>query len=47
MRLPRDLSGAQLIEGLRNLGYVPTRQTGSRVRLTARAMESITSRAFA
>ena len=24
MRLPRDLSGAQLIKGLRNLGYVPS-----------------------
>jgi predicted RNA binding protein YcfA (HicA-like mRNA interferase family) len=34
MRLPRDLSGAQLIKGLRNLGYVPTRQTGSHARLT-------------
>ncbi len=32
MRLPRDLSGAALIKGLRNLGYMPTRQTGSHVR---------------
>jgi predicted RNA binding protein YcfA (HicA-like mRNA interferase family) len=34
MRLPRDLSGAQLIKGLRRLGYTPTRRTGSHVRLT-------------
>jgi predicted RNA binding protein YcfA (HicA-like mRNA interferase family) len=34
MRLPRDLSGAALIKGLRKLGYGPTRQTGSHVRLT-------------
>lgn len=34
MRLPRDLSGAGLIKGLRKLGYAPTRQTGSHVRLT-------------
>lgn len=35
MRLPRDLSGAQLIRALGRLGYRPTRQTGSHVRLTA------------
>lgn len=34
MRLPHDLSGAGLIKGLRKLGYAPTRQTGSHVRLT-------------
>lgn len=34
MRLPRDLSGAALIKGLRKLGHGPTRQTGSHVRLT-------------
>jgi predicted RNA binding protein YcfA (HicA-like mRNA interferase family) len=34
MRLPRDLTGAQLIRALGKLGYVPTRQTGSHVRLT-------------
>jgi len=32
--LPRDLTGAQLIRALGKLGYVPTRQTGSHVRLT-------------
>jgi predicted RNA binding protein YcfA (HicA-like mRNA interferase family) len=34
MRLPRDLTGAQLVRALDKLGYVPTRQTGSHVRLT-------------
>jgi len=34
MRLPRDLTGAQLIRALGKLGYMPTRQTGSHVRLT-------------
>jgi predicted RNA binding protein YcfA (HicA-like mRNA interferase family) len=29
MKLPRDVSGADLIRSLRELGYVPTRQTGS------------------
>jgi len=34
MRLPRDLSGRDLIRGLRHLGYEQTRQVGSHVRLT-------------
>ena len=34
MRMPRDLDGGQLINGLRKLGYEPTRQSGSHVRLT-------------
>ena len=34
MRLPRDLTGGQLIRALAKVGYVPTRQTGSHVRLT-------------
>jgi len=34
MRLPRDLTGAQLIRALGQLGYTTTRQTGSHVRLT-------------
>ncbi len=34
MRLPRDLSGADLIRALRSLGYEQTRQTGSHIRLT-------------
>jgi predicted RNA binding protein YcfA (HicA-like mRNA interferase family) len=34
MRLPRDLSGAELIKRLRRLGYEVTRQSGSHIRLT-------------
>jgi predicted RNA binding protein YcfA (HicA-like mRNA interferase family) len=34
MRIPRDLSGADLVRSLAALGYVSTRQTGSHVRLT-------------
>jgi predicted RNA binding protein YcfA (HicA-like mRNA interferase family) len=34
MRLPRDLSGSDLAQFLRKLGYVITRQTGSHLRLT-------------
>lgn len=34
MRLPRDVSGADLIKAFRPLGYEATRQTGSHIRLT-------------
>lgn len=34
MRLPRDLSGDDLAQALRKLGYQVTRQTGSHIRLT-------------
>jgi predicted RNA binding protein YcfA (HicA-like mRNA interferase family) len=34
MKLPRDVSGADLAKGLRRLGYEITRQTGSHLRLT-------------
>jgi predicted RNA binding protein YcfA (HicA-like mRNA interferase family) len=34
MRIPRDLSGSQLVQALSILGYSVTRQTGSHVRLT-------------
>ncbi len=34
MKLPRDLSGADLIGALKRLGFNPTRQTGSPVRMT-------------
>lgn len=34
MRLPRDLSGGDLAQILRKLGYSITRQTGSHLRLT-------------
>jgi predicted RNA binding protein YcfA (HicA-like mRNA interferase family) len=34
MKIPRDLSGYELIKSLKKFGYVPTRQTGSHVRLS-------------
>ena len=34
MKLPRDLSGAQLAKVLVRVGYSTTRQTGSHLRLT-------------
>ncbi|MDA3878034.1 MAG: type II toxin-antitoxin system HicA family toxin [Halothiobacillus sp.] len=34
MRIPRDLSGAELIKRLNQFGYTVSRQTGSHVRLT-------------
>ena len=34
MRLPRDISGAELVKALRILGYEISRQTGSHLRLT-------------
>lgn len=35
MRLPRDLTGAELVRRLARLGYGVTRQTGSHMRLTS------------
>lgn len=35
MKIPRDLSGADLIKRPARLGYSPTRQTGSHIRLTS------------
>ena len=35
MKLPRDVSGADLAKRLGRLGYTVTRQTGSHLRLTA------------
>ena len=35
MKLPRDLSGTELIEALGRVGYRVTRQTGSHVRLSS------------
>ncbi|SCC94844.1 conserved hypothetical protein [Thiomonas sp. X19] len=37
MRLPRDLSGSDLVKRLDRLGYRVTRQTGSHMRLTSTA----------
>ena len=34
MKLPRDLTGLQLVKILEALGYQVTRQTGSHIRLT-------------
>lgn len=34
MKLPRNLSGDELIKKLKRLGYEPTRQVGSHVRIT-------------
>ena len=34
MRIPRDLSGADLVKRLGKLGYAISRQTGSQLRLT-------------
>ena len=37
MRVPRDLSGADLIKGLECFGYQVTRQTGSHIRLSCQS----------
>jgi predicted RNA binding protein YcfA (HicA-like mRNA interferase family) len=34
MKIPRDLTGLELVRRLKILGYTPTRQTGSHIRLT-------------
>ncbi len=34
MRIPRDITGSQLAQKLKSLGYQKTRQTGSHIRLT-------------
>ena len=34
MKIPRDLSGNEFIKLLKNYGYMPTRQSGSHIRLT-------------
>ena len=39
MRLPRDISGEDLIKALSKYGYEVTRQTGSHVRLTKTTKE--------
>lgn len=39
MRVPRDLSGDDLVKKLQTLGYEPTRQTGSHIRLTREGPE--------
>ncbi|MDT5120763.1 MAG: hypothetical protein QOC96_245 [Acidobacteriota bacterium] len=34
MKLPRDISGSDLVKALKSLGYEVTRQSGSHIRLT-------------
>jgi len=34
MRLPRDVSGSEIVKALRILGYVVSRQSGSHIRVT-------------
>jgi predicted RNA binding protein YcfA (HicA-like mRNA interferase family) len=34
MKLPRNLSGEELVAALAKFGYIKTRQTGSHIRLT-------------
>ena len=36
MRIPRDISGKELVRRLESLGYSPTRQSGSHVRVTTK-----------
>jgi predicted RNA binding protein YcfA (HicA-like mRNA interferase family) len=41
VRLPRDLSGAELGRRLAVFGYAPTRQSGSHMRFTSTARGSV------
>ena len=41
MKLPRDLSGAELASILRRYEYEVSRQTGSHLRLTSRAKDKV------
>ena len=34
MKIPRDVSGAEIVRKLKVFGYSPTRQTGSHIRVT-------------
>ena len=34
MRIPRDLTGSELIKKLKKMGYTTTRQSGSHIRIT-------------
>jgi predicted RNA binding protein YcfA (HicA-like mRNA interferase family) len=34
LKLPRDISGAEAVKGLRRLGFVVVRQEGSHIRLS-------------
>jgi len=39
MRLPRDISASELIKILAKYDYVPTRQSGSHIRLTTKKIK--------
>jgi predicted RNA binding protein YcfA (HicA-like mRNA interferase family) len=34
VKVPRDISGQDMVRCLKKLGYIPTRQSGSHIRLT-------------
>jgi predicted RNA binding protein YcfA (HicA-like mRNA interferase family) len=36
LKVPRDVSGEDLVRSLRRFGYQPTRQSGSHIRLTSK-----------
>lgn len=40
MKLPRDISGTELIKALQRIGYQVTRQTGSHIRLSSHSPET-------
>jgi predicted RNA binding protein YcfA (HicA-like mRNA interferase family) len=40
LKIPRDLSGEELVRALRRFGYQVTRQTGSHIRVTSRLRSS-------
>jgi len=44
MKLPRDVSGPDLVKALRVLGYAVDRQRGSHVRVTTQRAANITRR---
>lgn len=46
MNLPRDVSGNDLVKALRSLAYLPTRQSGSHIRLTTEEKAAITLRSL-
>lgn len=41
MKLPRSISGADLVKALKRLGYEITRQSGSHVRLTCQQTKQL------
>jgi len=40
LKIPRDLSGEELVRALRRFGYQVTRQTGSHIRVTSKLRSS-------